>query len=346
MAQGERNLRMDALRVFAAFSVVLLHAAARSWDKHGLDFGAVVFFDAAVRYSVPVFVMLSGMFLLDPEREIPPQKLFRGHVLRLLPLLVFWALAYASLDSVFLPFLRGEGLSWKPLFRISILGDYHLWYLLMIIGLYLATPILRLIAANRRVMWYYLALWALFGVCGRMLSTLPGCSALGTLLTGRAHLNFFYGYTGYFLLGYALHTADLAAERERLLRLLWPVGFLCIAIATLLASWRTGKHAERYMSNFSVFVLLEAVGVFVSFDRSPSLGRLAQRPFFARAVRALVPLTLGIYLVHPAVLSLCTRFFLEGPAFLLVPVHFAAALVISAAGVFCVKKVPLLRKLM
>ena len=58
MAQGERNLRMDALRVFAAFSVVLLHAAARSWDKHGLDFGAVVFFDAAVRYSVPVFVML------------------------------------------------------------------------------------------------------------------------------------------------------------------------------------------------------------------------------------------------------------------------------------------------
>ena len=49
------------------------------------------------------------------------------------------------------------------------------------------------------MVWYYLALWALFGVCGRMLSTLPGCSALGTLLTGRAHLNFFYGYTGYFL---------------------------------------------------------------------------------------------------------------------------------------------------
>ena len=344
MAQEERNLRMDALRVFAAFSVVLLHAAARSWNKHGADFGAAVLFDAAVRYSVPVFVMLSGRFLLDPEREMPPQKL-RGHVLRLLLLLIFWALAYAALDGVFLPFLRGEGLSWKPLLNISILGDYHLWYLLMIIGLYLAVPMLRLIAANRRVMWYYLALWALFGVCGRMIATLPGCSALGTLLTGRAHLNFFYGYTGYFLLGYALHTADLTAKRERLLRLLWPAGFFCIALATLLGSWRSGKHVERYMSNFSVFVLLEAVGVFVSFDRAPLLGRLVKRPLFAKAVRFLAPLTLGIYLVHPAVLSLCVRVFHRGPALLQIPVHFAAALAVSIAGVFCAKKIPLLRKL-
>lgn len=346
MPAKERDLRMDALRVFAAVSVVLLHAAARSWDKHGLDFGAAIFFDAAVRYSVPVFVMLSGRFFLDPEREMPLDKLFRKHILRLLPLLLFWALIYAFLNHVFLPFLQGEEVSWRSLWSVAILGDYHLWYLLMILGLYLATPVLRLVAQNRRVMWYYLALWALFGVCGRMISTFPGCSALKTLLTDRAHLNFFYGYTGYFLLGYALHIEPLAPRREKLLRLLWPAGFLCIAAATAFASLRSGKHVERYMSNFSVFVLLEAVGVFVSFDRSPALDKLTQRPLFAKALRLLVPLTLGVYLVHPAVLSLCTRFLHRGPALLLIPVQFAAALILSVAGVFCVKKIPLLRKLL
>lgn len=336
---------MDALRVFAAFSVVLLHAAARSWDKQGADFAAAAVFDTAVRYSVPVFVMLSGVFMLDPEREMPLKKLYGKHVLRLLLLLVPWSLGYALLNEVALPLYQGETVEWERLFTLSFLGDYHFWYLLMIIGLYLAVPILRRITQDPKTLWYTIGFWALFGVLGRMISTMPGCSSLGTLLLDRAHLHFFFGYSGYFLLGYALHTLRLTGKQERLLGMLWPLGFLLTASATLWFSGQVGKHLQRYMSNFSVFVLMEAVGVFLFFDRSKPVERVLARPHFARLVSFLSPLTLGIYLIHPAILSICVRVFHRGPALLLVPVHFIVALLAGIAFAFCMKKIPLLRRL-
>ena len=111
--QVGRDLRMDAMRVFAAFSVVMLHAAASSWNKPGPDFIAAALFDTAVRYSVPVFVMLSGAFLLDPEREMPLKKLYQRHVLQTAFVLLVWSVGYAGFHQVLLPLCRGAEISWK-----------------------------------------------------------------------------------------------------------------------------------------------------------------------------------------------------------------------------------------
>lgn len=338
-------MRMDAMRVFAAFSVVMLHAAASSWNKPGPDFIAAALFDTAVRYSVPVFVMLSGAFLLDPEREMPLKKLYQRHVLQTAFVLLVWSVGYAGFHQVLLPLCRGAEISWKTFLGNALLGHYHLWYLYMIVGLYLAVPVLRLIARERKALWYYLGFWALFGVLAKTAAMLLGFAPLNTLLNSKAHLYFFTDFAGYFLLGYALRTAELKPKWEKALCWMAPVGYLGTAAATFLASWRSGAHVTKYMDNFCLFVFLEAVGIFTVFQRAKAAGRLLEHPGFAKAVSFLSELTLGVYLIHPFLLNLATKYIREGSAFLLVPVHFLATLLASILFTFCVKKIPLLRKL-
>ena len=72
----QRVVYFDALRVFASLAVMVLHLAAQHWADVPVDSGAWRAFNgwnSAVRWCVPVFVMISGALFL--ERPIPLKKL-------------------------------------------------------------------------------------------------------------------------------------------------------------------------------------------------------------------------------------------------------------------------------
>ena len=64
----ERKTYCDYLRVAATFAVVVLHVAASKWsaaDVNGATWKAFNFYNSAVRWGVPIFIMISGsLFLL------------------------------------------------------------------------------------------------------------------------------------------------------------------------------------------------------------------------------------------------------------------------------------------
>ena len=79
-----RNISLDLLRIVATAAVVLLHTAKRVWYNvpvSSTDWYISNIYLSAVRWAVPVFVMISGtLFLL---RDVSIKKLYRNNILRM-----------------------------------------------------------------------------------------------------------------------------------------------------------------------------------------------------------------------------------------------------------------------
>ena len=82
LSRSRYDADVDVMRLVAAFCVTLVHAA-------GLGSVAACVYNAAGRFSVPVFVLISGYYMLS--RPSPPKSLIRRSCRLLVYLLVFSA---------------------------------------------------------------------------------------------------------------------------------------------------------------------------------------------------------------------------------------------------------------
>jgi surface polysaccharide O-acyltransferase-like enzyme len=175
----ERNAYIDLLRVISAFGVIVIHVAALKWYDTPVgtfNWQAINFYHTIIRWPVPVFVMISGIFALRPLNENTGFKseikkiLYK--VLRLVLAIIFWAFFCNTVYLFINHFVKGESIAIYDFLRIPgliILGRawYHLWFLYMMIGLYLLTPIFRIFIKNgpRKYLEYFLILFFLLGTC-------------------------------------------------------------------------------------------------------------------------------------------------------------------------------------
>ncbi|MDA3767000.1 acyltransferase family protein [Lactobacillus delbrueckii] len=105
---------------------------------------------------MPVFIMISGAIFLNPDFDLSWEKLFKKYLRRIIVSYLIWQLIYCG----WYYFAKGGDLVTVAKFLI---GSYdHLWYLPMIAGLYLVTPLLRPLARRRQLLEYYLLLSQLF----------------------------------------------------------------------------------------------------------------------------------------------------------------------------------------
>jgi surface polysaccharide O-acyltransferase-like enzyme len=68
----DRNVYIDLLRIAATFGVIIIHTASSKWYDTPVDtfnWQIMNFYHTAIRWPVPIFVMISGMFLLQPVNE-------------------------------------------------------------------------------------------------------------------------------------------------------------------------------------------------------------------------------------------------------------------------------------
>ena len=162
----------DLLRSLAILGTILhrlalggLESAAaggHAWQVFNLYAGLT-------RWCFPVFIMLSGMFLLD-KRALPLTKLFFHNLLRLLAALMVWGGVYAVVGYV----TAGGRFSWWGLWQAILAAlrgntHSHLWPIYIFMGLYLIAPILRAFCrgASRGDLHYFLLLCFLFASLDR-----------------------------------------------------------------------------------------------------------------------------------------------------------------------------------
>lgn len=151
----DRTVYFDYLRVFAAFAVIIIHTAAQNWysvDVNSFEWQVLNFYDAIVRWGVPVFVMISGSLFLG--KEIPLKKIYAKYILRMAISFIVWSVVYTV-------FHRRDIVN-SLLAIISGQWNYHMWFVLMIIGIYMCIPIIKPIVETNVKIKYYLLLSFVF----------------------------------------------------------------------------------------------------------------------------------------------------------------------------------------
>ena len=90
----KRVLYYDALRIFAAFFVILIHVTAEQYstDHSALSWYINWGYNRFSRWAVPVFCMVTGALML--HRELKITTVYKKNILHIASLLLFWGLYY------------------------------------------------------------------------------------------------------------------------------------------------------------------------------------------------------------------------------------------------------------
>jgi len=285
--------------------VILLHAAGQwiitSQEMNqltplGITRWAVVdFYQTLGVLSVPLFLMLTGALLLQPEKQNESLSVFfKKRWVRIGLPFFFWATVYFVWDFYVqnLPFSLGV------ITQGILNGAYsQFWYIYVLVGLYLLTPLLRafLASANQTLIKYFATLW-LIGV-----AILP---FFGLLTPFMLNSNVFAisGFVGYFVLGTYLTTVKM---RRSTLWIFMTLGIALTAFGTYVLAATGGAKMYFFQEYISPTVILASVMMFLLLltikppsgqqEISPSKGN--------KLIKVISENTLGIFFVHVMVLE-------------------------------------------
>lgn len=302
MKEYKRNYTYDYLRILASFGVIILHLAAQMYDAiniYSSEWQALNFYDSIVRWTVPVFVMISGALFLS--KDVPIKKIYLHYIPRLAAAYIFWSMVYSVAASA------GDGFKEHKIIWQS--GYFHMWYVPMCIGLYMLLPILKQITINKHVAYYYLLVSFIFAfLLPTVLSFtndfgfqwMKSSNLVIKDFAANMNMKLVAGYSAYFVLGYFLGKIDLSPARRLFIYVLGLSGFLFTILATLFASYQKAKPVTYY-DNFTVNVLLQSIAVFTAFrymdfknDKANMIAaHMAKCSFGAYLVHALIMETLS-----------------------------------------------------
>lgn len=226
--------------------------------------------------------------------------------------------------------------------RQLLTGNYHLWYLYTLAGLYLAVPVYRKIAEDKKTLEYFIALCFITGGIVPLLLQIPQVEFIASGMISKTNFHFALGYSGYFLLGYYLHTYPLSQKKRQLVYIAGVSALLFTVLVTNFVSQAEGQQTTRFYTESFPNTFLFGLCVFVLFQQSNPTEKQAK--FFSKVNR----LSFGIYLVHDFYLVV----FLEelnwlgyGLSPLIgVPVFGLTVYVASAFTTFILSKIPFIGK--
>ncbi|WP_420175922.1 acyltransferase [Luteococcus sp. OSA5] len=296
-----RTAHLDLLRCAAAVAVVLVHASGLEWGLAVIGSAGwrnLTLLDAASRWCVPIFFMLTGALFLPRAAQPSWPSLVRRSLPRLVVAFLFWSLLY----SLFALFLRGEALAADTIIQSLPVSYYHLWFLPVMIGIYLLLPLLWWVFQNRPLSRMLIVLWCL-AMTLESIAHFDGSGVLQRLLD-QALPPQLGGYAAFVLLGGLLATTSHRLDR-RWLATAVAVSIGGITALTLWESLRIADHVTTWFEYLTPLVTLGAAALFL-LARSAEPW-LQQRPELCQRLRRCGELTFGIYLLHPMVLGLARQ---------------------------------------
>ncbi len=337
----------DLLRAFATLAVILLHLA-------GSQMGAVAagsaawrtfnLYDGLVRWCVPVFVMLSAMFMLDTKRSLPLTKLLFHNCLRVLVCLLLWSGIYAVASYM----LAGGRFSWEGLWQnilSALRGNthYHLWFLYMILGLYLITPILRAFCdgANRGDFhWFFLLCFLFASLLPTAFRLWPNSTAVIQVWYDRLDIQLVMGYVGYYVAGYYLREFVIGRIAEAVIYVLGVLGAVVTVWGTAVLSRQAGRLVDVFYGYFSPNVCAFSVAVVVLFRYVLGVSEERSR---RQRLSGVARISFGIYLVHDLFIMLLRFWGITTLTFspvASVPILTAVVFLCSFAVAWLISKIP------
>jgi len=351
-AESTRQIRPDALRIVSLFAVIMIHSAAPLLTKYQ-EMGAQTWwignlYDSLFRWCIPVFIMLSGRFIIEKADGRNIGQYVRRRVRRtVLPFLVWSVLYFLWRKQV-----NGENLEWTAFFVLMLRRPiyYHLWFLYIMIGLYFLAPILNhyLRGSSGRNRVYVITLWAFFGSILPLFHHFFGISLFAVNRNGNSILV----YVGYFLLGYLLRDIPVTRGQRMIAGTVFVVAFLVTAFGTYYVSIvRNGGAFDGIFYEYYNFnVLAMTVGLYLVTEKSRESTPKQAAPGRFSPVYPIAACVPGMYFVHAMIIAA----FQQGMAgFILrptsihpmlgIPTFAMAVFFVSFMVVLVIRKVPIVR---
>lgn len=287
-----REKNLDLLRVIAAIMVITQHVSAIyifRVDNNLPGFYSVAnFYMSLSIYAVPIFVMLSGAFLIDNTKNKDYKVFYKKTYRRIIIPTIVWSILYFfyNMLKTVIAYKGGENINLlKPL--IDLLNGKpmnHLWYMYMIIGLYMITPLVIRIREEIESKTFFL-LGVVFILAGMVISLT--CELFWIL--------WFTEYIGYFILGYSLKKRYENSKKSyysNIFIILFGISgiFIITEILTNLG-YTDNRH---FYGNLSILNIIISINIYILFIKlrkvKVNVNKLAVNSF-------------NIYLVHQGLID-------------------------------------------
>ncbi len=295
-----RKLYADILRVIAMIAIISLHSTApllHEFGKVPLSWwltGTII--NSACRWGTLVFLMLSGIFMLDPNRTSSISSFLFGRFKRIIVPFITWSIIYLLIINLRYILAHKSIPLTDMLYTFFTAEAYpHLWFIYMISGLYFITPLLKVYVAHasQHNLHYFFGYWL---VANTLLSFTP--YFLGITLSISPYLDM-VGYVGIYVAGYYLDRAPVIPYKKAIYTLAI-FSFLATIFGTYILTSQQQQFDNFFFYRLNPNIVFMALGIFVYFKEGINWEKV-RTTISESKYRLLVTFSLysyGIYLAH------------------------------------------------
>lgn len=288
---------ISILNVLACIGVVILHTFETGYTSDA-NFVFEVLIRAIAYCAVPVFFMITGATLIDYRERYDTKTFFKKRLLKVIIPLIIWSIIYFIIN-----FFKGKfsinDLSFKFVFEYFFLVKTNpiFWFFVVIIGIYLAIPVISLIPqeTRRKAFLYIIIITFVFN------QFLPD-------LLYHLNLNYNYdlkfpltysGWISFIFIGYYIDKYEIVKKHRVIIYVLGIIGFLTMVVPTIFISYHKNESCSWFDEYYDAPCVLYSASVFLFFKSKINNNQIVTKimPFF----NFVAPTTLGIYVLHIAI---------------------------------------------
>lgn len=343
------NFSADLLRVLAIAGVVSIHISyavyARPDFFGGISWWISLAINSFSRVAIPLFIMISGYFLLNKKESYHDTVKRTFH--RIFIPLLFWFLAQLIWNNGYISLKQ---VNWNIISRLLTVSVFDLYFLVILVGLYLISPILRefLHHTSDKTQKIFTFAALIFGVL---------LFFTQYIFSECAHVDIFtywIPYTGLFVAGYFLGNNLDKVKHVFTYGTLYVIGLgITIGMGALYyyLHWHGNNILDphsclSYYSDWylSPNVIIMSVALFVLVMRM----KFRVSPLIHRAVFSVARASFGIYLLHTFFIDILYIHFRifdhAGPGWLHVILKWITVFVLSYLSTILLTKIPILKR--
>lgn len=142
---------LDFLKAVSITGVVIIHTVSSltiSFDGNSLDWWISHGYNSLVRWTVPMFFLISGALLLSSNKNLSLIEFYRTRVKKLFIPFFIWSLIYFYIFGIFDKY--ASPITITTFLRLFLNGNIfnRLWFFYSLLGLYMITPFIRIFVQN------------------------------------------------------------------------------------------------------------------------------------------------------------------------------------------------------
>ena len=324
----KKNVHIEYIRAISAIAVIAIHTINSAIIYSQTGKGSVIMFWTIIKnllyWAVPCFAMISGILLLDKDKEISKNKYF-NYIRRIAITLIIFGTGFSWIEIIFVE---------KTINPIQIISAIqcvmlnktwaHLWYMYGLLTIYILLPIYRKMLSYHSPKIYCL---------------LVAVVVILSILTGNRYIALHV----YFLIGGIVNRIKLKRTISYVVLMSCIVLLSVISIVILNNTVKMPINLTGYVSPINMVLSVVLFKLLYEVN-------LEKKKRFKNLLLLIAEYSFGLYLVHMVFINLIyqaakLQLMNNWSSLLIIPIMVILNLIFSWSITWIIKRIPVLRSL-